>query len=364
MLDFYTYSKRVAMAVFITLLMAGFFYLLLHATHFFLLVFGGILLAVLYSALANWLVSKTNMNRSLALALVILGLFGFLVGAGFLVAPAISEQVEEMKESVPEMWQSLKGWLAQQPWGPRMLEELENNREDLMPDQQAALSRLSGIFSSTLGFITDVGIVLITSFFLALNPSLYLNGFIKLIPVKHRGRSYEIIDKLYVTLQQWLSGMLIAMTMIGVSTWIVLALMGVKLALLLGFMAFFLNAIPNIGPILSGIPVVLVGLLDSPETALKLIIVYTIVQCIEGYIITPLIFERTVALPPAILLFLQVLLGILIGPLGVLMAAPLLAVAMVLTQEIYVKDMLEKDTSQLSFSEQRAQNLGQAKADE
>ncbi|WP_369750844.1 AI-2E family transporter [Pontibacter sp. BAB1700] len=92
-------------------------------------------------------------------------------------------------------------------------------------------------------------------------------------------------------------------------------------------------------------PPILLGLLDSPQMALQVLLVYSIIQGIEGYVLTPLIFQKTVALPPALLLFFQVLLGIVQGGLGLFLAAPLLAVVMVIVQEVYIKDVLERPDS-------------------
>src|SRR5690606_16310178 len=85
------------------------------------------------------------------------------------------------------------------------------------------------------------------------------------------------------------------------------------------------------------------GLIQGPDMALTVIVVYGAIQLVESYVVTPIIFQKTVDLPPALLLFVQVLFGILMGPLGLLMAAPLLAVIMVLVNEFYIKGVLEAE---------------------
>jgi predicted PurR-regulated permease PerM len=342
MQDIYTYARKIAVAAFIVFLIAAAFLLIFQLTHFFLLVFAGILLAVLFTSLAEWLSSKTGMRRGLSLAIVTVLLFGGLIGLGMLVAPTIGEQAKEMSESVPKSWEDLKEKLRGSTWGDRVLEEVENGSDTLMPGQRASFSNLSGMFTSTLGILADILIVLVTGVFLASNPTLYTKGFVRLFPVNKRTRYYELLSLCYDTLRRWLWGMFLAMCLIGVSLWIGFSIIGLKLAFLMAMLAFFFAFIPNIGPIIAGVPPILLAFLDSPQMALNVFILYAVIQGIEGYILTPIIFEKTVDLPPALLLFFQVMLGILEGGLGLLLAAPLMAVGMVLVNELYIHDVLEK----------------------
>jgi predicted PurR-regulated permease PerM len=341
--DIYTYARRIALAAFIFFLVAAAFYLIIQLTHFLLLVFAGILLAVLFTSLSEWLSGKTGMGRGLSLAIVSILIFGSLVGIGFIVAPTISDQVSEMTESVPQAWEDLKARLRKTTWGQQVLSEVEEGRENIMPESRAMFSRVTNMFASTLGIFTDLVIVLITGLFLAANPILYTGGFVKLFPVARRNRVYEMLTLCYNTLRQWLWGMFLAMCLIGFSVWVGFSIVGLKLAFLMALLAFFFAFIPNIGPIIAGVPPILLAFLDSPQMALQVFLVYSVIQGIEGYILTPLIFQKTVALPPALLLFFQVMLGIVQGGLGLFLAAPLLAVVMVIVQEVYIKDVLEKE---------------------
>ncbi|WP_192811617.1 AI-2E family transporter [Pontibacter sp. BAB1700] len=136
------------------------------------------------------------------------------------------------------------------------------------------------------------------------------------------------------------------MSMIGISTAIGYSLIGLPLAFALAFIAFLFAFVPNIGPWLAGVPAVLVGLMEGGQMALYVILIYGGIQMVESYVLTPIIFKKTVDLPPALLLFFQVLLGLLLGALGLLLAAPILAVLMVIVQELYVKDVLEAEVKE------------------
>lgn len=338
----FTFAKRVALAAFIVMLIAAGFYLLAEAAYFFLLVFAGILLAVLLCGLTDWLVRHIGVKRWLGLLLVTLLVFGLLIGAFWFVAPTIYDQADQMRETIPQAFSSLQEWLGQYNWGRRLVEQLPDDYNRMMPEQKELLKRITGAFSSTLSILADFFIVVITALFFAANPSLYTHGFVKLFPERSRTRILEVLHTCYQTLKMWLLGMLSAMAIIGVSTAIAYTIIGLPLAFALGLISFFLAFIPNIGPWLAGIPAVLVGLTESPDMALLVIVVYGGIQMVESYVITPIIFQKTVDLPPALLLFFQVLLGILLGGLGLLMAAPILAVLIVVINELYVKDVLER----------------------
>jgi predicted PurR-regulated permease PerM len=136
----------------------------------------------------------------------------------------------------------------------------------------------------------------------------------------------------------WLLGRIWASLFVGVLTVIGLLLLDMPLAFTLGLLV--LNFIPNIGPILSGVPAVLLALLKSPTLAIYVIVLYVVIQSVESYLVTPLIQRRVVSLPPALTLTAQLLLA---GFLGLFLATPLTVVAMVLIEELYIKDVLEEN---------------------
>jgi predicted PurR-regulated permease PerM len=133
------------------------------------------------------------------------------------------------------------------------------------------------------------------------------------------------------------------MAIIGVLTTAGLWILGIPLALALGIIAALFTFIPNIGPLLSAIPALLLGLMDSPQQALYIGALYVGIQTVESYMITPLIQKKTISLPPALTLSSQVLLGVIFGGLGVALATPMTAVALAATRMLYVNDALKTD---------------------
>ena len=117
-------------------------------------------------------------------------------------------------------------------------------------------------------------------------------------------------------------------------------LIGLPVALGLGTIAAVLTFVPNIGPIISAIPAVLLGLMDGPLQAVYIAALYIAIQAVESYLITPLIQRRTVSLPPGLTLAAQVLFGSMFGGIGVALATPMTAAGLVAIKRFYVEDVL------------------------
>ncbi|SIQ88071.1 AI-2E family transporter [Pontibacter lucknowensis] len=338
-----SFTRKVVITTSVVLLLSGALALVLYAVHFFFLVFASILFAVLLRAMTNWLHDKTGVGKGLALALSSLLFFGLIFLAGWLIAPTVQAQIEDLRETLPSSIERLKDQLGRTSWGAKALDELESSQESMMPETQEIVNKAQTFFTSTISIITDLFIVIVIGIFFASSPAQYQKGIVSLVPVRHRTRLWEVLDKSYETLKWWLFGKLVTMVFVGILTAVGLMLLGIPMALALAVIAFFLDFIPTVGPILASVPAILIAFLDGPMAALYVAILYFIIQSIESYLLAPLIFEKTVHISPVITLLSLVLFGILVGPLGVILAAPLVAVLQVFVRELYIKDYLERD---------------------
>ncbi len=138
-------------------------------------------------------------------------------------------------------------------------------------------------------------------------------------------------------------GKFLTMLFVGITVGIGLAILGIPAVFTLGFIAFLLDFIPNIGPIIAAIPAILLAFLEGPMTALLVTILYLVVQQVESLVLAPYVFKKTVSLSPVVTLSSIILLGVLAGPMGVIMATPLVAALQVIIRELYINDYLERD---------------------
>ncbi len=188
-------------------------------------------------------------------------------------------------------------------------------------------------------------VVLAAGIYLALNPGLYLNGMLKLLPPDCQGEARETLEVLGQALKLWLFGQLAAMAVVGTLVTVGLMLLDIPSALALGFMAGLFEFVPFVGPVASAIPAVASGLMDSPRTALWVAGLYVLVQQTEGMLIQPLLQQRTVSLPPVLTIFAVLGFGVLFGPLGLLLATPLAVTCFVLVKKLWVREVLHEKVS-------------------
>lgn len=138
-------------------------------------------------------------------------------------------------------------------------------------------------------------------------------------------------------LKKWLKGKLFAMLVVFVLTSIGLIIIGIPMWLTLALIAGILNFIPNFGPLIALIPAVLIAFLQGESTALWVAALYIAVQVTESNFITPLVQQRLIRIPPALIIIAQLLIAPLTGGWGLVLATPLMIIIIVLVQELYIK---------------------------
>lgn len=305
-----------------------------------LLAFAGVLVAVLLATPAALLRQRAGLPYRVALFLVLALLGGAIALAVTWRGPAVVTEVDALRDSLPQALDSLRDRIAQYPWGPRLLEDVPT-MADVLGDQQVLAGRARAFAARTVGLLSAGLIILFTGLFLAFEPALYVRGVVKLVPPARRARARAVIDELGRALRWWLLAKVVSMIVIGVGTGVGLHVLGVPLVFSLGLIAALLTFVPNIGPILAAVPAVLLAFVQGPRLALWVVLLYLGMQTVESYVITPYLERRTVSLPPALTLTMQVLLGAATGILGIALAAPLTAAGLVLVRLLYVEDVLE-----------------------
>ncbi len=308
-----------------------------------LLIFAGVLLAVFLRGLSDVVSTHTPLSAGWAMVVVVVALVAVIAVGGWLLAPLVANQVDQLSAEIPTAAGQLRQRVEHFRWGRRLLAQVPAPA-DLAPRTGNLVSRVTGVFSTALGALVNSVIVLFTGLYVAAEPGLYRSGLVHLVPVAKRKRAQEILSAVAYALRSWEVGTLISMTVVGVLTWLGLWLLGVPLALTLGLIAGLLEFIPNLGPILSGVPAVLLALVQGPTQALYVVLLYLAIQTFESYLLTPLVQKHAVSLPPALTISVLALGGILFGFLGLLLAVPLAAAAMVAVKMIYVEDILGDDS--------------------
>jgi predicted PurR-regulated permease PerM len=339
--NYQQFKQKFLFATGILLLTALIVVILFNAFYVFLLIFASIVAAVVLRGLAEQISKPTKLPKKTSLILVIVSLFIICIGTILLLGPSVSEGFQNLRERLPQAIEQLQDYITRTEIGKKVLENIEEN--DFFSESNMA-NQAWGVFSTALGALIGILVVFIVSLYLSFDTKLYtLNGVVKLFPFDKREKVINTLSAMATALRWWILGQFGSMVIIGTLTWLGLSILGVPLALTLGILAGLLTFVPNLGPIIASIPTLLVALSISPATALYTLILYTVLQNLEGYFITPMIEKKAVSLPPALLILFQLLMGVLLGAFGLILAAPLLVVVMVLVQLLYVKETLEDD---------------------
>jgi predicted PurR-regulated permease PerM len=316
------------------------FFLLWFALKEVLAIFAGILLAVSLHGMSSWLAARSFLSRKAALFLSTGFLIILLLLGGFLLAPNLVQQAEQLGQELRTSVSDLVSRVSNTDVGQILVNQM-GDLQSLTDSSSSLLSRASSIFSTTLDALVRVLIILFIGFYLAYEPQTYINGLLKLLPCNGRSRYHETLNKAGYALRWWVVGRLASMAIIAVLSIIGLMLLGIPLAFILGVVAGLFAFIPLIGPTLALFPPLLIAFTISPQMALYVFLFYMGIQFVESYFITPIIQRRISALPPVLLIGSQVLLSLFAGLLGVMLAAPLAVTGMVLVKMLYVEDVLQ-----------------------
>jgi predicted PurR-regulated permease PerM len=304
----------------------------------FLIAFGGLLIAVFLYSLAKWLKQTTHLPYGVALAIVVVTILSFAGLVFWLVGSRLAHQASELTEAVPSALEQIQDFLSQYHWGEWIMKQ--------SPDWGKAIaqgnlpSRITDLAGSMIEFMTALVIMAVVGLYCAAEPALYTGGLIRLVPLQRRDRAREVLTTLVYNIRWWIMGQLFAMVCVGLITGIGIWTVGAPLALALGVLAGMLEVIPNIGPVLWVVPAMLVALPQGTTQVIHVVIVYAVTHLLESHVLIPLVQRRSVLLPPMLSILAIMLLGLLGGVLGLLVAAPMALVAMLLVKMLYVEDRL------------------------
>lgn len=338
------FARRWLNGASIVILLLAALWLIWYMLQVFLLLFAGVLLAILLRIPIDWLRDHTPLSDGWAFTLVALLIVGLLGGSGWLLAPLIGAQLTQLSQTLPQSLEQFYLSLYDYTWIARLLDQVASMQQ-LVPRATSVLAQATGIFSGILDALTNVLIILFAGFYLAVQPGIYRRGVLRLVPQARRQRIEEVMMSVGHTLKWWLLSRVFSMVVLGVCTVIGLWLLDVPFALTLGVITGLFNFIPFLGTYIAIIPAVLIALLEGPTTLLYVLLFYTGVQMVESYFLTPAVQQRAVSVPPALGLTGQVVLGVLGGMLGLVLALPLTTMGLVLVRMCYVEDVLGESVS-------------------
>lgn len=312
-----------------------------------LLGFAAVVLASAMNALVRFLTARFKIKRGGAIPLVIGLLLCISTVFGLLVIPPFVAQSQELAALVPQSLdrlESLFHWIEQKLPGQTLIDNnfLQDLQKQVTPMVGSLLGNFFAIFSNSLAVVLNILLVLILSIMFVLEPDKYKGLFIRLYPAFYRRRVDEVLRLCETALDNWMAGTLFNMFAIGLTSFIGLLVLQVRLPLANALIAGALEAIPTIGPTFSVLPPMAIALLDAPWKAGAVLALYFLIQQLEQYLLVPTVMAKQVSLLPAVTLLSQIIFAIFFGFLGLLLALPLVIVGQIWIKEVLVKDVLDR----------------------
>jgi predicted PurR-regulated permease PerM len=303
-----------------------------------LVIFGALVFAAMLDGGARLLGRILPVPRALRVVIVILLALAFIGWLILFAGQQIVQEAAEFPEIIEAQLLQLLA-LARDNGLAVGISDLQGFAGQ-MADGVGTITRAIG---GVIGGVTTLFLIVIIGLYVALEPRLYERGVEWLFPRTERPGFRIAIDDMAFTMRRLMAGRLVGMVIEGIFTWALLAFWGVPMAALLGLLTGLLAFIPNIGAVISGVLMVLVGFSGGTDMGLYTIFVYFFVQTIDGYVLVPMIAKKTVDLAPALVLGAQLILGVLFGILGLALADPLMAMIKVALEHRAARNESERE---------------------
>ncbi|WP_053333662.1 AI-2E family transporter [Gemmatimonas phototrophica] len=327
------------------------------------------------------ILERYRIRRGIASALLVLGTLGAIGGVLALTAPTLIEQGQELRREFPAAVTKVQTWIDSRKGGllGSLISSAAGTAQTLDSATSAALAPtepaggagtagtaigragaqtappvatapesateaikrrltdgigsatkyLFSFVSNTLAAFAAFVLLIFLAMYIGAEPEVYRGWMLAMVPATSRAQVRIVLDEISTVLRKWLVTQLIAMVVIGTVSFTVLMLLGVKAAFALGFIAGLMEFIPTVGPILSAVPAILMGFVDSPEKALAVGLAYWGIQFVENNLLIPYLMRGEMDLPPAITIVAQTLMTLVFGFLGLMVAVPLTAAVLV-----------------------------------
>ena len=304
----------------------GLIVLAVYISESLLVIFGAMVFAAMIDGGSRLLGRILPIGRGWRIAIVLLGAVAFLGWLGYYAGSQISQQAAEFPTIVYEQIGRMLAWLRERGFAISQ-GDIQNLAQQMASGAGAVSKAIGGLF----GGLTTLIIITVVGIYVAIEPMLYERGVAWMLPEHRRDEFFRTASKMAYTMRRLMFGRIVGMVFEGIFTYLMLIGYGlvtgetIPMAALLAILTGLLAFVPNIGAVVSGVLMVLVGFSGGTQMGVYTLFVYFLVQNIDGYVIIPMIAKKTVDLAPALVLGFQLIMGILFGVLGLFLADPLLA---------------------------------------
>ncbi len=313
--------------------------LLFYLRDLVLIVLTAIVIASAIEPGVKWLISY-RFPRILAVVSVYASVALMVIGSFYFFLPPLLNDLVNFLSTLPQYLDTAQAPLANNPLSPFINSSFTQNlslSEIARGIEASYASATEGVFktvSTVFGGLFSFILIVVFSFYFAILET-SVDDFLRVIvPVKHQAAALSLWRRSQHKIGLWMQGQLLLALVVGVLVYLGLAILGVKYALILAFIAAVFELIPVFGPILAAIPAVIVAASGGTTLVLLVAGLYIIIQQFENHLIYPLVVTKVVGVP-ALLIILALLVGAkLAGFLGIILSVPAAAVIQELVRDL------------------------------
>ena len=293
-----------------------------------------LIISVLFTPAIDFL-QKRRVPRAVATIFIFIFVFGILGTLIYLTASVFIAEIQQFTELFPQYFEKFAPPLR--GLGLEAFESFEvftlSFQEWLNEASESILYAIASIFGGIFATIT----IFILAIFLSLEEKGIEKAIRAFLPKKQEEEVLSIWRSCQSKVSGWFGVRLLACLFVGVMSYIALWLFDINYPFILALFAGVTNIIPIIGPIIAGVIIALIAALDSPWIAIVILLVFIIIQQIEGNILTPLLSKRFIGLPPALVLIALIIGLNFWGILGAILAIPLAGIIFEFTRDFLKK---------------------------
>ena len=319
------------------------------ATPFFI----GFVLAWLFNPIVvklenrGWKRGLACITVYLAFIIILFAFFGMLI-------PTLYNQLNDLVAALPSIFNQVKLWVTNfldKFSGSEMFNvaEIESNIFKTMENLAGGIandlpSTIVSIAGSLVSGLGTIGVSLVVGIYLLFDFNDVTDHLLKYIPKSHKEETKNLVDNIANELRKCVNGTLLVAFMVFVCDSIGFAFAGLKSPILFGLLCGITDLIPYIGPYIGGVAAVIVGFSQNPIIGIITLIVATIVQLVENYVLQPVVMSKTMQLHPVTIIIGLLIFGHFFGIVGMILATPILSLFKVLYRFLATKyDWFNKD---------------------
>ncbi len=273
--------------------------------------------------------------RWLAILILYVVILGTLTGIGFLMAPPLNQQAQQLWTAFPDMFDRAQEFLIAKGILTEHVTITEAVKQAPVGGGNKAVGTVFGAVVGVVGGLFGLLTILILTFYILIEADSLRSTMLHLFPARDRARVDAVSRDITIKVSAWLGGQLLLGAIIGTTSAIGLWLLGIPFFYVLALVSGVGELIPVVGPVLSAIPAVAIAATVSLNKVLFVILFFVVQQQFENHVLVPKVMQRQVGVSPVTVIVALLIGGKLLGIVGAILAVPTAAILQVVVAQVF-----------------------------